>query len=79
MSEPRGARPFPTAFVFSPRCLAYHVLSCLGQNIINEKIYLVLWFWMAFLCIVSFFFFFYRLLTFFCPCIRFNLIYKTVS
>ena len=49
------------------------------QNIINEKIYLVLWFWYAFLVPVSFIFGFYRLFTILCYTIRFNLLYKTVQ
>lgn len=49
------------------------------QNIINEKIYLVLWFWYAFLVPVSFIFGFYRLFTILCYRIRFNLLYKTVQ
>ena len=49
------------------------------QNIINGKIYLVLWFWYAFLVPVSFIFGFYRLFTILCYTIRFNLLYKTVQ
>ena len=54
-------------------------LAALLQNIINEKIYLVLWFWYAFLVPVSFVFGFYRLFTILCYTIRFNLLYKTVE
>jgi len=50
----------------------------LTQNIINGKIYLVLWFWYAFLVPVSFIFGFYRLFTILCYTIRFNLLYKTI-
>ena len=49
------------------------------QNIINEKIYLVLWFWYAFLVPVSFTFFFYRGFTILVYELRFNLLYKTVD
>ena len=54
----------------------YHVLL---QNIINEKIYLVLWFWYAFLGPLSVLFVFYRLFTIFFSGIRFSLLYRTVS
>jgi len=53
-------------------------LCVLTQNIINEKIYLVLWFWYAFLGPVSVFFIFYRLLTIMFSGVRFSLLYKTV-
>ena len=49
------------------------------QNIINEKIYLVLWFWYAFLGPFSILFIFYRLITIFFDGVRFSLLYKTVS
>ena len=49
------------------------------KNIINEKIYLVLWFWYAFLVPYSVLTIFYRLLTLFFPSIRFALIYKAVG
>merc|ERR1719350_528741 len=53
-------------------------LCVLTQNIINEKIYLVLWFWYAFLGPLSVLFVFYRLFTIFFGGIRFSLIYRTV-
>jgi len=57
----------------------YHNGLCiLTQNIINEKIYLVLWFWYAFLVPVSFTFFFYRGFTILVYELRFNLLYKTI-
>ena len=56
----------------------YHCLVHL-QNIINEKIYLVLWFWYAFLGPLSVLFVFYRLFTIFFSGIRFSLLYRTVS
>ena len=40
-------------------------LCVLTQNIINEKIYLIIWFYLCFVCILSFFYFFYRLCTLF--------------
>lgn len=45
-------------------------LCVLSQNVINEKIYLFIWFWMAFLTIISFIFFFYRCAIIFFPSIR---------
>jgi len=53
-------------------------LCVLTQNIINEKIYLVLWFWYAFLGPLSVLFVFYRLFTIFFSGIRFSLLYRTV-
>ena len=73
----------------SQRPLYSHTGACLPtlplisaysvQNIINEKIYLVLWFWYAFLVPVSFTFFFYRGFTILVYELRFNLLYKTVD
>ena len=54
-------------------------LCVLTQNIINEKIYLVLWFWFAFLVPFSGLSLVYRALTLFLPSLRFGLIYKTVK
>jgi len=54
-------------------------LCVLTQNIINEKIYLVLWFWYAFLGPVSVLFVFYRLFTILFSGVRFSLLYRTVS
>ena len=48
------------------------------QNIINEKIYLAVWFWYAFLVPYAILAMFFRLFTIFFDKIRFNLIYKTV-
>lgn len=53
-------------------------LCVLTQNIINEKIYLALWFWYAFLGPVSVLFIFYRFLTLLFDGVRFSLIYKTI-
>ena len=49
------------------------------QNIINEKLYLVIWFWYAFLVPFSIVTMFYRIVTIFFESVRFNLIYKTVT
>jgi hypothetical protein len=51
----------------------------LFQNIFNQKIYIVLWFWYAFLGPVSVLFVFYRLFTIFFSGILFSLLYRTVS
>eukprot|EP00092_Neocalanus_flemingeri_P088590 GFUD01111948.1.p1 GENE.GFUD01111948.1~~GFUD01111948.1.p1 ORF type:complete len:292 (+),score=79.07 GFUD01111948.1:73-876(+) len=53
-------------------------LCVLTQNTINEKIYLVLWFWYAFLGPVSVLFVFYRLITLFFHGVRFSLLFRTV-
>jgi len=53
-------------------------LCILTQNIINEKIYLILWFWYAFLGPASVIFIFYRLMTIMFDGVRFSLIYKTI-
>ena len=49
------------------------------QNIVNEKIYLAVWFWYAFLVPYAILAMFFRLFTIFFDKIRFNLIYKTVK
>merc|ERR1719483_1366285 len=57
----------------------YHNGLCvLTQNIINEKIFLVLWFWYAFLGPVSVVYAFYRLITLMFDGVRFGLIYRKV-
>lgn len=53
-------------------------LCVLTQNIINEKIYLALWFWYAFLGPASVVFIFYRIMTILFDGVRFSLIYKTI-
>ena len=50
----------------------------MSQNIINEKIYLVLWFWYAFLAPASVLFVAYRIITIFFSAVRFSLLYRTV-
>merc|ERR1711915_489144 len=49
-------------------------LCILPLNIINEKIYVFLWFWFIFLAIVSAIHFVYRLVVIFIPCLRENLL-----
>jgi len=53
-------------------------LCVLTQNIINEKIFLILWWWYAILAPISVAFFFYRICTIMFDGIRFSLLYKTV-
>jgi len=53
-------------------------LCVLTQNIINEKIYLILWWWYAILAPLSVLFISYRIITIFFNGIRFGLIYRTV-
>jgi len=53
-------------------------MCVLTQNIINEKIYLVLWFWYSFLGPVSVLYICYRLLTIFFHGLRFSLLYRKV-
>merc|ERR1719370_2226129 len=57
---------------------AHNGLCVLTQNIINEKIYLGLWFWFVFMGITSTIFTFYRISTIFFDKLRFMLIFKTV-
>jgi hypothetical protein len=57
---------------------AHNGLCVLTQNVINEKIYLFLWFWYFFLGPVSIFFIFFRLMTILFDGVRFSLIYKTI-
>ena len=57
----------------------YHNGLCvLTQNIINEKIYLILWFWYAFLGPVSVLYFCYRLITLLFHGVRYSLLYRKV-
>lgn len=53
-------------------------LCVLTQNVINEKLYLAMWFWYAILFPTSVIFFFYRLITIFFDRIRYGLIFKTI-
>ena len=54
-------------------------MCVLTQNIINEKIYLVFWFWFEFLGCISILFFLYRAMTIMIPQLRFYLLYSVVS
>ena len=57
----------------------YHNGLCvLTQNIISEKIYLILWFWYAFLGPVSVLYFCYRLITLLFHGVRYSLLYRKV-
>jgi len=53
-------------------------LCVLTQNIINEKIYLVLWFWYMFLGPVSVLYLCYRLVTLMFHGVRYSLLYRKV-
>jgi len=57
---------------------AHNGLCVLTQNIINEKIYLGLWFWFMFMFIVNTIYIFYRISTMFFEKVRFMLLFKTV-
>ena len=48
---------------------------CPLQNIINEKIYLLLWFYLVFVLFMSILVFFYRICTLFFEPFRFYLLY----
>ena len=54
-------------------------ICVLTQNIINEKIYLIFWFWFVILGGISILFFIYRVLTLIIPQLRFYLLYQVVS
>ena len=58
---------------------SHNGLCVLTQNIINEKIYLILWFWYVILGTISAIFLIFRLLTIMSPHVRFWMIYKVVS
>ncbi|XP_023346382.1 innexin inx2 [Eurytemora carolleeae] len=77
--------PFCTVFPTITSCTFHTVGSAAGEqkfnslcilslNIINEKVYLLLWFWMYFLTVVSGVHLFYRLLVVFVPPLRYLLI-----
>merc|ERR1719167_1150898 len=53
-------------------------LCVLTQNIINEKMYFIFWFWYALLGVISCFAIIWRILTIVSSDIRFALIYKTI-
>jgi len=57
---------------------SFNGLCVLTQNIINEKIYLILWWWYAILAPLSVLFISYRIITIFFNGVRFGLIYRTV-
>eukprot|EP00095_Tigriopus_kingsejongensis_P003530 maker-scaffold106_size358372-snap-gene-0.15 protein:Tk03530 transcript:maker-scaffold106_size358372-snap-gene-0.15-mRNA-1 annotation:"innexin inx2" len=53
-------------------------MCILTQNIINEKIYLAIWFYLAFVLLVSFFYMTFRLFTLFFDQLRFMMLYSKV-
>ena len=56
-----------------------NVLTLTLQNIINEKMYLAMWFWFIFMIIVNTIHTFYRVASIFFDKIRFYQIFKTVN
>lgn len=52
----------------------HDTICILPLNILNEKLFLILWFWIFFLSIVSFFALIYRALIYFVPKIRMYLL-----
>ena len=84
MLELLGWHKYTMGCVFSLRSLdwlmmVHRTILFLFQNIINEKIYLVLWFWYCFLGPVSVLYMCYRLITIFFHGIRFSLLYRKVG
>jgi len=57
---------------------AHNGLCVLTQNIINEKMYLAMWFWFVFMIIIQTFHTFYRVSTLFFDKLRFYQLFKTV-
>ncbi len=56
----------------------HNALCVLSQNVINEKIYLALWFYIAFACAFSVVYLFYRVCTILFAPLRFYLIYASI-
>ena len=54
-------------------------LCILSQNIINEKIFLALWFWYVFLMVISALFFIYRLATILVPSVRISILCSKIG
>ena len=84
MLELLALHKYTMGCVFSLRSVDGLLMECstmifLFQNIINEKIYLVLWFWYGFLGPVSVLYMCYRLITIFFHGIRFSLLYRKVG
>jgi len=50
----------------------HDALCFLPINIVNEKVYLILWFWFAILLFVTAFFIFYRIMLVICPPLRYR-------
>lgn len=57
----------------------YDALCILPLNIINEKIYIIMWFWFVFLALVTGLWLLYRLFTFLKPNIRYEVLKRRAS
>ena len=79
VSSPRS----PISTIYSINLHIYsnnsNVLTLTLQNIINEKMYLAMWFWFIFMIIVNTIHTFYRVASIFFDKIRFYQIFKTVN
>ena len=74
-----GTLTTPIAHLVLKVVLQVHNGMCvLTQNIVNEKIYLVLWFWYLFLGPVSVLYLCYRLITLMFHGVRYSLLYRKV-
>ena len=67
-----------TFLVLNVNLQVHNGMCVLTQNIVNEKIYLVLWFWYLFLGPVSILYLCYRLITLMFHGVRYSLLYRKV-